>query len=124
VGHGVADRVRYVQADLLPPVLAEPFDVALANLPYVRSDAIEGLPVAASFEPRDALDGGPDGLSVIGRLVARMPDALTPDGTALVEIGADQGDSVVELVQRLLPGWRCSVERDLAGHPRVARIHR
>src|SRR5919198_5094707 len=41
VGHGVADRVRFVEADLLPPVVSEPFDLVLANLPYVRSDAVD-----------------------------------------------------------------------------------
>ena len=47
--------MRFVEADLLPPVLPDdgaPFDLILANLPYVRTDAIAGLPVAASFEPR------------------------------------------------------------------------
>ena len=47
-------------ADLLPPSLPDGrrFDIVAANLPYVRTDAIAGLPVAASFEPRAALDGG------------------------------------------------------------------
>jgi release factor glutamine methyltransferase len=124
VGHGVADRVRFVEADLLPPVVGEPFDLVLANLPYVRSDAVDDLPIAASFEPRAALDGGSDGLEVIGRLLGRLDDVIAPGGQALVEIGADQGEAIVELVGRQLPGWSCVVERDLAGHPRVARIQR
>ncbi len=124
VGHAVADRVRFIEADLLPPVVATPFDLVLANLPYVPSEAIAGLPVAASFEPRRALDGGPDGLALIGRLLPRLPEALTPDGVALLEIGFDQADGVAELVRRELPGWRCAIELDLAGHPRVARIAR
>lgn len=124
VGHAVGDRIRFVRADLVPPVVEAPFDVVLANLPYVRSDVVPGLPVAASFEPRAALDGGTDGLTVIGRLLARLPDVLAPDGVALVEIGADQGESIVALVAGLLVGWRCRVERDLAGLPRVARIER
>ena len=73
-----------------------PFDVVLANLPYVRHDAMAGLPVAASFEPVMALDGGIDGLAVIGRLLERLPEALADDGVALLEIGADQGEAIVE----------------------------
>src|SRR6185295_9831709 len=95
VGHGAADGMRFVEADLLPVVLPDdnaPLDVILANLPYVRTDAIDGLPIAASFEPRLALDGGPDGLDVIRSLLARLPTALADDGVALVEIGADQGE--------------------------------
>jgi release factor glutamine methyltransferase len=124
VGHSVADRVRFIDADLLPPVVVSPFELVVANLPYVRSDAIDGLPVAASFEPRAALDGGADGLAVIRRLLARLPDALAEGGVALLEIGADQGDAIETLVNEVLPGWRCQVELDLAGLPRVARLGR
>jgi release factor glutamine methyltransferase len=124
VGHGVADRVRFVEVDLLPPVVSFPFDVIVANLPYVPSSAVDKLPIAASFEPRLALDGGPDGLAFIARLIARLADTLAPAGIALLEIGADQGDAVCELAARTRPGWRCSVERDLAGLPRVVRIER
>jgi release factor glutamine methyltransferase len=124
VGHSVGDRVRFIEADLLPPVVVDPFDIVLANLPYVRSDVVPTLPVAASFEPVLALDGGPDGLAVIRRLLARLPDALTRDGVALLEIGADQGEAVVGAVDDVLPGWRTAVELDLAGDPRVARIER
>ena len=125
VSHAVADRIRFVEADLLPTEGlpgAGPFDLVLANLPYVRHDAIPGLPRAASFEPVLALDGGTDGLEVIGRLLDRLPGALADDGVALLEIGADQGESVVALSGERLPGWRCTVEPDLAGLPRVARV--
>ena len=127
VGHAAADGMRFVEADLLPPVLPDdgaPLDVVLANLPYVRSDAIAGLPIAASFEPHEALDGGPDGLGPIRALLARLPDALATDGVALLEIGADQGDSASAAVAETLPGWAAIVEPDLAGLPRVLRIRR
>ncbi len=124
VGHAVADRVRFVEADLLPPVVATPFDLVLANLPYIPTATIPTLPVAASFEPRIALDGGPDGLSLIGRLVARLPDALADGGVAMLEIGSDQAEAVEALVRGELPGWPSTIELDLAGQPRVARIER
>ena len=123
VGHAAADRLRFVEADLLPPYIEAPFDLVLANLPYVRSDVVPTLPVAASFEPRIALDGGPDGLEVIRRLLERLGGgALAPDGEALLEIGADQEAGITAAVAEVLPGWTCRVERDLAGLPRVARI--
>jgi release factor glutamine methyltransferase len=122
VGHGAADMVRFAQADLLPPVIERRFDVVAANLPYVRSAEVPGLPVAASFEPQIALDGGPDGLSIISALLARLPDALAPGGTALLEIGSDQAAAIVERVAEVLPGWSCRVEPDLGGHPRVAVV--
>ena len=57
VGHAVADRIRFEVADLLPAAVM-PFEVVLANLPYVRSDALPELPRATSYEPVVALDGG------------------------------------------------------------------
>jgi release factor glutamine methyltransferase len=110
VGHAVGDRLRFVAADLIPPGTLD-WEVIVANLPYVRSDAMTDLPVATSFEPALALDGGADGLAVIGRLVDRLPTALTTDGTALLEIGGDQGQAIVDAA-------------DLGGLPRVARIER
>jgi release factor glutamine methyltransferase len=127
VSHAAADGMRFVEADLLPPVLPDggsPLDLVLANLPYVRTDAIAGLPIAASFEPRVALEGGEDGLDVVRALAGRLPDALANDGVALLEIGADQGVVAPAAVAALLPGWRASVAPDFAGLPRVLRIER
>jgi release factor glutamine methyltransferase len=100
------------------------FDLILANLPYIPSAEVDRLPVAASFEPRVALDGGPDGLSVVRQLVAELPSALAPEGTALLEMGFDQGPAVEGLVA-VLPGeWSCRIQRDLSGRPRLAHVER
>jgi release factor glutamine methyltransferase len=124
VGHAAAERLAFLEADLLPTVVVDPYDLVLANLPYVRHEVIPTLPVATSFEPALALDGGADGLEVIGRLLDRLPEALAPGGVALLEIGGDQGEAIVALASVRLPGWPCSVELDLGGLPRVARIER
>lgn len=127
VAHAAADGMRFIEADLFPPVRPDdnaPFDLILANLPYVRTDAIAGLPIATSFEPRVALDGGADGLDVIRALLERLPEALTERGVALFEIGADQGESAPDAVAAALPGWSAAVEPDLAGLPRVLRVER
>lgn len=123
VAHAVADRLDFAVADLLPGGVGQ-FELVLANLPYVRSDAIPTLPRATSFEPPLALDGGPDGLAVIGRLLDRLPSVLDPGGVALLEIGGDQEDAIEDEVARRLPGWSCRVELDLGGLPRVARVER
>jgi release factor glutamine methyltransferase len=123
VGHGVAGRLEFVVADLLP-LDGEPFDVLAANLPYIPSEAIDLLPIAASFEPRRALDGGPDGLDLIRALLDRLPTVLRPDGSAVLEIGSDQAELVAVAVGERMPGWTCEVLPDLAGLPRVARIER
>ena len=123
VAHAVADRMRFAEADLVPSP-EDPFDLILANLPYIADGAMADLPAPVTFEPRHALAGGPDGLAVIARLVAILPDALTEQGLAVLEIGADQEAGIERLVAELPGGWTCSVERDLAGLPRTARIER
>ena len=125
VAHAVADAVRFYEADLLPPVLPDeaPLDIVLANLPYVIRSVIPTLPVATSFEPVTALDGGPDGLDAIRALLERLPDALTGDGIALLEIGADQAEGASAAARERLAGWRIGVEPDIAGLPRVLRLN-
>jgi release factor glutamine methyltransferase len=123
VGHAVADAVVFAQADLLPET-EPPFDLILANLPYIPSGEIESLPIAASFEPRLALDGGTDGLTIVRRLLEALPSALVPTGTALLEIGFNQ-DMAVEAAVEALPGaWHCRIQADLTGRPRLAHVER
>ncbi|HEY4190248.1 MAG TPA: peptide chain release factor N(5)-glutamine methyltransferase [Candidatus Limnocylindrales bacterium] len=122
VGHGVADRMVFVAADLLPYHVEPPYAVVCANLPYVPSGEIPNLGPELAFEPTSALDGGPDGLDVVRRLLDRLPRVTEPDGVALLEIGADQGDAIVREVDERLPNARCTVLPDLAGHPRLVRI--
>lgn len=121
--HGLADAVRFREGDLLPAD-EPPFDVVLANLPYVPSGEIDGLPIAASFEPRAALDGGPDGLSVIRRLAERLDGQTTDLAVALVEIGPDLRAGVERMAAETLPGWGLAFHDDLAGRVRVAELRR
>ncbi|MEO8228211.1 MAG: peptide chain release factor N(5)-glutamine methyltransferase [Chloroflexota bacterium] len=121
VGHGVADRIEFIVTDLLP-LDGELLDVVAANLPYIPSAVVDELPVAASFEPREALDGGPDGLDVIRALLDRLPRVLRRDGVALLEIGSDQAQVLAAEAATRMPGWACEVLSDLAGLPRVARL--
>jgi release factor glutamine methyltransferase len=123
VAHGLAESIEFAEADLLPGG-SGPFDLILANLPYIPSAEVDRLPVAASFEPRVALDGGPDGLAVVRRLVAELPSVLAPEGTAMLEIGFDQGPAVEGLVAALPAEWSCRVQKDLSGRPRLAHVER
>lgn len=121
VGHGLAEAIRFARADLLPPD-EPPFDLLLANLPYVPSGDLPRLPVAASFEPALALDGGPDGLALVRRLLALLPAALRPGGGALLEIGAGEAGPLRAALYETLPGWGLALYDDLAGIPRVAEL--
>ena len=126
VGHGVADQVEFHRADLVDLPGGAPagaVELVLANLPYVPSAELPGLPVAASFEPVPALDGGPDGLRVIARLVERLGDVVALDGAALLEIGDGQAEGLRGLVASQA-GWTVTFHDDLSGTPRVAQVAR
>jgi len=127
VSHGVADRIDFAVADLAEPTVFpsdQPPDLLVANLPYIPTDTVPDLPVAASFEPTLALDGGPDGLDIVRRLLTQLPDALGPDGTAFLEIGAAQAEDVREAAAAALPGWEAAMHADLASLPRVVELRR
>lgn len=119
--HGVADAISFAVADLADSADGAPADVLTANLPYIRSDDLPQLPVAASFEPSVSLDGGPDGLTLVRKLVEQLPVALALGGTALLEIGSDQADAVAALAP---VGWQVQVHDDLAAWPRVVELTR
>jgi len=116
--HGVEGRVMLVCADLLGGVRLRA-DCIVANLPYVASDAFDGLaPEVRDFEPRAALDGGDDGLRVIRRFAAQVFDHLSEGAFAAVEVGAGQAERVAKL---LASGGLGSIEvvADYAGIERV-----
>jgi release factor glutamine methyltransferase len=126
VAHGLAHLFTFAEGDLVDvaPAPARPVDLLLANLPYVPAAMVPDLPVAASFEPAGALDGGPDGLDVIRRLLPRAPEVVAPGGAVLLEIGGDQAPLMRAAAAEALPGWSCTVHPDLSGSPRVALLER
>jgi len=119
---GLASSVRFLCGDLLAP-LEQPVDIVVANLPYVRSAEWERLPVEIRcHEPRDALDGGPDGLRAIERLLRQAPAYLRPGAALLLEIGYDQGIAVAILASRAFPRATVVIKMDLAGLDRLVVI--
>ena len=120
--NGVIARVHLLPGELLQP-LRGPVHVIAANLPYVPTATLDTLaPDVVQYEPLVALDGGTDGLQVIGRLLAQVKDYLLPGGVVVLEIGAGQGKQVVELAQQCLPSAQVELFRDYAGLERVVRV--
>jgi release factor glutamine methyltransferase len=119
--HGLLEVVRIDLADLVPTGWG-PFELVLANLPYIRTATLDVLGGSADHEPRLALDGGADGLSVTRLLLARLSSVLEVGGVALLEIGADQGETAAAAARAAVPGAVVAVLPDLAGRPRVLRV--
>jgi release factor glutamine methyltransferase len=122
VGHGVADRITFFEADLLPPLAGIGHDVVVSNLPYVATADLDAAGPALAHEPRVALDGGLDGTALIERLMDELVTGLGPGGSAFLEIGVGQETAVRDIVTRSLPEARVSIQPDLSGTPRILRI--
>jgi len=116
-GLGLAARVRLLAGDLFGPLgsLGGSLDMIVANPPYLPSGIIPTLPVEIQrFEPHVALDGGPDGLRVLRRLVAQAPRCLRPGAWLLMEIGEEQAGPLASLMAA--EGFsRIGARRDLRG---------
>lgn len=122
--YGLEDRVALVCGDLLGP-LSGPFDLVVANLPYVAAEEFSALPPdVADYEPRLALDGGVDGLALIQRLLPQLADRLSSPGLLLLEIDPRQTDAVLRMVRAHLPDAETRVLRDYAGRERLVRAER
>lgn len=118
---GVEGRIRFVRGSLLHGVGSGTLDAVVSNPPYVTSAELGALPrEVRDFEPGDALDGGPDGLAVISRLVPAARPALKSGGWLFLEIGETQADPVLSLMRSC--GFAdCLVLKDLARRDRIAR---
>jgi len=120
--HGVAGRVHCLASDLLSS-LPGPVHLIAANLPYVTTGEWTGLiPEIRDHEPRAALDGGPDGLTLIRRLLATAGPYLQPGGALLLEIGATQGAAVTALAREHLPQGHVQLYQDYAGLDRLVVV--
>jgi release factor glutamine methyltransferase len=116
--HGVANRVRFVESDLLNAVPGESFDAIVSNPPYVAESDRHSLDEQVrSYEPEGALFAGSTGLEIYERLIPQAREHLRNGGWLLLEIGAGQRKPV----ERMLGNW-CDVNfvADLQGIPRVA----
>ncbi len=120
--YGLAERVSLLHADLLADVPG-PFDVIAANLPYVPSARLSELaPEVRDHEPRLALDGGPDGLDLIARVIPQAAELLRVPGLVALEIDETQGDAVAALARQQWPLADVRRIADLAGLDRLLCI--
>ena len=117
-------RVQCVKTDLLEDLPA-PFDLVVANPPYVpTADAADLAPEVRQFEPPRALFGGTDGMQIVTRLIAQAPAALRKDGLLLFEFGSGQRDAVEAAIGRTPSLTLVDVKHDLQDIPRTAVVRR
>ncbi len=124
--HGVAERIVFLQGDLLAP-LPERVDLLIANLPYIAQDIPDLPPSVSQYEPAQALYGAADalgaGLGHIRRLLEQAPDQLRANASLYLEFGFDQRISVERLARAIFPSARLQSGKDYAGWDRFIEIH-
>ncbi len=118
---GLDKQMSFVFGDLLHPVRVTA-DVIASNPPYIATGDIAALqPEIRDFEPLGAIDGGPDGLTLIRRLIADAPAKLAPGGALVMEVGAGQARAVAAIAEGG-PFAPATITRDLAGIERVVTL--
>lgn len=120
----VAERAEFVVSDCFDSLVAREFDLIVSNPPYVSAGVLAGLQrEVRDHEPLLALSPGPDGLSVIRRLVHEAPPFLKPNGHLIMEIGFDQSEAVQQLIDGNV--WELlEIRPDLQCIPRIVILRK
>ncbi len=118
---GVEGRVQLVRTDLLQGIRGT-LDVVVSNPPYIPTGQLSSLASEVQAEPRLALDGGPDGLTVIRRMLAQAAERVSRGGLVITEIAPEQLERVMAEAARLFPDARIRSARDLFEMPRAVVI--
>lgn len=122
---GMASKLKLMRHDVMSDIqIAEmtdtPFDMILANPPYIRTSIIPSLDTEVSeYEPHLALDGGIDGLKFYRRILECSETLLAKGGWLVMEIGYDQETQIQELIRETGAFEDVAITKDYGGNPRV-----
>jgi len=117
----MAERITFLQADLIPKSPKHLYSMIVANLPYIPTATLRNLKVTR-HEPSLALDGGEDGLRLIRRLLNQVPAAIAPGGTVILEIEASKGAEAESAARKAFPKGVIHLYQDLAGLDRILEV--
>jgi len=123
-GHGVSDRVRFLEGDLFGPLdeldIRGRVDMIVSNPPYVRSAELDALQAEVrDYEPETALIAGPEGTEVHQRIISSAPEYLRQHGTLIMEMGIGQAEALAGMFKTSDAYNSVEILKDLAGIDRV-----
>ena len=123
--HGVADRIEFICADLRKSDWSGCFSMILSNPPYIKSADIQKImPEVRNYEPGKALDGGVTGLDFYQAIIPMAIDRLEENGFLIFEIGHDQADEVIALLDSFSCYQNIEVIQDYSGYDRVIKAQK
>lgn len=114
---GVSNAVRFINSDLFKNIPGK-FGIIVCNPPYIPSGELSSLAPELQKEPKLALDGGPDGLTLIRKIIFQAPEHLLPGGVLLLEAGVGQMPDICPILET---HHFCDIRihKDMAGRDRV-----
>ena len=118
-------KAEFLKGDLFAPHRGRQFDMIVCNPPYIRTNMIAMLQEEIkAHEPREALDGGRDGLDYYRRIIEEAPGHLKKNGFLFLEIGHDQGEVLRKMLKDSGKFTPAEVIRDLPGKDRVVKCRK
>ena len=115
--HGT--KVNFIKSDLFNNIDIKNFDVIVSNPPYIKTNVIKTLDVEVQNEPYIALNGGEDGLSFYNKIIEDASKYLKPNGYLFLEIGFDQKQEVIDLLNKNGNYTEIKCIKDLNGLDRI-----
>lgn len=112
-------KMKFTLSDMFDKINNEKFDIIVSNPPYIKTDIIKSLDKPVQNEPFIALDGGVDGLKFYKIIAENAYRFLNDNGKIYLEIGYDQKNEVICLLEKTLFYKEISCKQDLAGNDRV-----
>lgn len=109
-------RFQFIENDLLDGI-SGPFDLVVANLPYISTSELPGLEPELRYDPQLALEGGKSGIEIVERLICQLPGKIAKGGVLALELGENQGALLSDVLTASgINHW--DLVKDLAGTER------
>lgn len=112
------ENITWVLSNLFERVEGK-FDIIVSNPPYIKKEVISTLEKEVQKEPIIALDGGKDGLKFYREIIKKAPNYLKKEGAIFLEIGYDQRQEVLDIINETKEYNKVISKKDLSGNDRM-----
>ena len=116
--NSVNTNIKIIQSDLFEKI-EKKFDIIVSNPPYIETRTIQTLDKEVQMEPKLALDGGEDGLDLYRRIIKEAYKYLNSNGIVALEIGYNQKDKVINLIEVSNKYEDIYAKKDLSKNDRI-----